>query len=476
MYNIVIDYAYSRIEPRLPENINVELYNELKYKIDGIEHSWAYKHKKTDGYARLYNIRDQSFRTGLFWRTIRKLSKLGIEYKTVDLRVNKSKLSHLANFDLDVKPFSFQVEAIKSTNKDTHGIIVSPTGTGKSCQIAMLIKEYQTITLIIENTRVLLDQMYDYLDSLIPGKVGIVGSGDFELNDVVIATYQSLSSILGIGKKQEPSNKAPILREWLDTVGLLVSDEVHESDTDSMTNICSIVKADKFIGFTATPYAWAHTSSRGVNQALEQNFGIKCYDSRETTDFIKIGLTVPLIIYRPLAPVIPEYANYVPVGRSEGEYREVFQKQIIDNEERIKFVAEQTRNLVKNGLSTYLYYNRIAYGERLLTELSDCNPVMLQGSTSRNIRKQIFKDLDSKKLLLAISDIGSYGLNLRSLNAIVIGSPMRDLRQLKGRSCRSSPGKSCGIVIDPIDMAPYLFHHSEKRKAQALKDGDTILG
>jgi len=480
MYNVVVDYACSRIEPQLPTQVIVKLSDKLSYYQEGYRFARAFKLKKWDGKVRLFNMMDQSFRTGLLWRVCRVLSQENVEHKIHDLRVPKEHLKHLANIDVRVNPYEFQIEAAKSTTSCTHGIVASPTGTGKTVVLALIVKLHNTRTLIIENSRVLLDQTYEYFDSIIPGKVGIVGDGDFELNDVVVSTYQSLTSILGIGKKQEPTSKAPLLKEWLDGVGLLEIDETHEADTNGITGICALTKADRFIGTTATPYSWAHSSEKTANLPMEVNVGVKCYDSRDTVDFIKLGIIVPLYVVRPITPVVEKYKDYSPDDQiskeSAGEFKDVVDNQIINNPERIKMLAERVKSYVSRGLSTYVYYNRIAYGEALLAAMSDMDPVMLQGSTPREERQRIFRDLESKKRLLVLSDIGTFGLNIKSLDCVVLAIGQRDARQLCGRACRASPGKTHGIIEDPVDIAPYLFHHANLRLKQYEKAGNIVLG
>jgi len=476
MHNVVVDYVSSRVEPALPTDISMKISEALRYRSDGYQHTYYFKTKKWDGFNYLFNMATQIFRTGLLWRVEHVLKNNKVDYKIIDLRKEQEKISHLQKIKLDINPFEFQHAAAQSTIQSTHGVIASPTGTGKSLIMALLTSQYYTRTLIIENSRVLLDQIYEFFDSILPGRVGIVGSGDFELNDVVIATYQSLSTILGIGKKQEVSPKAPTLIDWLNNVGLVISDEVHEADTDSMTGICANIKTTKFVGMTATPYMWAQASEKGKNLPMEQNFGIKVYDSRETVDFVKLGLTVPLTICRPLAPQAQLFSGYRPGDDSLGEYLNIVKTQVVENEDRIKFIADKVKSLVRDRLSCYVYYNRIAYGERLCEELCDLDPIMLQGNTPRDTRNRIFKDMENKKQLLVVSDIGSYGLNIKSLNSLVLAWPVRDARQLKGRTCRASPGKTHGLVIDPVDWAPFLAHHAKIRLSQYKNDNDNVIG
>jgi superfamily II DNA or RNA helicase len=475
--NVIVDSVYSRIDTHLSAEVANEINDNLRYHPDGYQHTWKYQHKQWDGYTYLFNVVRQDFRTGLLKRVLKLLDRLKVDYTVVDNRSKQENLIHLSKMSFgDINPYPFQTSAAEATLEESHGIIASPTGTGKTVIMGLLVKLHHTRTLIVVNSRVLLDQTYEFFDSVVPGGVGIIGSGDFEIKDVTIATIQSLASILGIGKKQDATYKAPDLLDYIKTVGLVVHDEVHEADSNSVDGLYTKMEAHRFVGMTATPYSWAFATEKGKNLEMEQHFGVKVYDSRETTDFIKLGLTVPLYVTRPIMPTAKEFEGYEPNDKSLGEYKATVDAQVVNNDERTKEIAKHVEGMVKSGNSCYVFYNRIAYGEKLCEAMGNLDPVMLQGSTPRDKRNQIFKDVDSKKQLLVVSDIGSYGLNIKSLNSIVIASPTKDARQLKGRVCRAAKGKACGIVIDPVDWAPYLYRHSELRENQYKRDGDTVVG
>jgi superfamily II DNA or RNA helicase len=217
---------------------------------------------------------------------------------------------------------------------------------------------------------------------------------------------------------------------------------------------------------------------------MEQHFGVKSYDSRDLVDFVKLGVTVPLYINRFVTPSIPKYKDYDPdvkVTRDPSEvntkeYMEIVQAQVIENDERTERLAEKAREMVKAGSSCYVYYSKIAYGEKLCAAMDDMKPVMLQGSTPRQQRIDTFKAIEDKEQLLVVSDIGGYGLNIRSLDSIMIASPTKDARQLKGRVCRTSQKKKFGLVLDPVDIVPFLYRHADLRHKQYEKDGDVVIG
>jgi len=477
MYRIVKDYVHSHIEPQLPPEVNVKLHSELRFRPAGYNKTYYFKSKKWDGYNYLYDQLTQRFRSGLAWRAGLILKRCNVDYEVVDVRAVAAANSIVENIKILLNPFDFQSEAARITTQDvSHGIIASPTGTGKTLIMSLIAKLNGTRTLVVVNSRVLLDQTWEFFDEVVPGGAGIVGSGFFELKDLTIATIQSLTSILGVGKKQIPSaDKEPPLKDWLEQVGLVIHDEVHEADSKSVDGLYSKLKASKFIGTTATPFAWAYANEKGKNLEMEQHFGTKIYDSREE-NFIKLGLTVPLFVSRFATPIADIYQNYDFQVRTTEEYIDVIANQIVENEARIELLAKKVIEQAQSGLSSYVYYNRIKYGEMLSDAMHQLNPVFIQGKTSRAKRQEAFKAIDKKEILVIVSDIGSYGLNIKSLDSIVLAFPTKDARQLKGRVCRAFPNKERGLVIDPVDNVPYLKRHSSLRFNQYKRDKDVVVG
>lgn len=475
MYNVVVDYVWSHIEPQLNIDMLVRISNVLKYMPDGIKYTWAFKHHKIDGYTYLFDTNMQRFRTGLLWRVCRELLSAGINFNICDIRKKRRPIKELIACFGNIRPYEFQISAVDTTNNTSHGVIVSPTGSGKTIIIALLIDKHKLKTLIVVDNRVLLYQTYDFLNLVFPNQVGIIGDGDFSIRNVTVATVQSLTSILGIGKKQEPTAYAQSLQEYLLNVGLVVHDEVQGADNKGINILYTKIPANIFIGTTATPYAWARVSEKDKNLEMEQNFGTKIYDSREIVDFIKLGITVPLYIQKFSVPVVPNFGGRTS-GNKEDDYKEILDAQVINNKARTLLIAQKARELVKAGCSCYVYFKFIKHGEELYECLSDMNPMMMQGKTPRNKRDKILQQINDKERLLVISDIGSYGLNIRSLDSVILAHPLRDLRQIKGRACRAYPGKKFGLILDPVDEVPILLKHSELRHAQAKADGDLIVG
>ena len=487
MVDIIVGTNYSRLSSTLPPQVMVKLEKDLRYRPPGYNHTTLFKRKKWDGYNYLFDMKNLSFRTGLLERVCTRLTRDKIEFGIIDERESKGELSYIkSSISLgNIYPFDYQLAASESTTDITHGVIVSPTGTGKTIIMALVIQATAKKSLIVVNSRTLLDQTAEFFESTVNGGVGVIGAGDFYMKDITIATIQSLASILGVAKvdffvgKRNPSSKKLELDNWLEDVGLIIHDEVHEADNDSVGGFYKTVKADKYIGMTATPFEWGYASEKSKNLEMEQHFGNKIFDTSDVADFHELGITVPLYIRRCYAPVLDRFKDYAGerIKKSEmATYSNVILKQVVENERRHRFITEIVKAQIEAGLSCYVYYHRISYGETLCEYMKDLDPVMLQGSTSRKVRQQTFKDMNDKKQLLVVSDIGSYGLNIRSLDSILLAFPSKDARQLKGRVCRAYPGKKQGVVFDIVDKTPYLYAHSKIRLNQYNKDNDFVIG
>jgi superfamily II DNA or RNA helicase len=142
---------------------------------------------------------------------------------------------------LSLVPRSYQVEAITAWLQHRgRGVVVLPTGAGKTIVALMAIERLALRTLIVVPTIELLAQwqraVCEHLG--LPGDtVGIVGGGRREVRDLTIITFDS----------------AAMPRRRLDGFGLLIVDEVHHLPATQYRRIVSKAAAPCRLGLSATP-------------------------------------------------------------------------------------------------------------------------------------------------------------------------------------------------------------------------------
>jgi superfamily II DNA or RNA helicase len=143
------------------------------------------------------------------------------------------------------------------------GVVVLPTGSGKTLVARLAIARTQRDTLILVPTLDLMQQWYEQLLQSFSIPIGLLGGGDNLLEQITVATYDS----------------AYLRMEQIgDRFGLLICDECHHlpAATTRLAAICSI--APFRLGLTATP-----ERTDGQEEDLYDLLGPICYRS-EITD------------------------------------------------------------------------------------------------------------------------------------------------------------------------------------------------
>jgi superfamily II DNA or RNA helicase len=136
-------------------------------------------------------------------------------------------------------PFPHQIEALDTWwQKGGRGVVVLPTGTGKTHLAVLAIQRTGRPTLVVTPTIDLLNQWYGELLSAFEVPVGLLGGGYYDIQALTVTTYDSAYLYL---------------ERWGNRFGLLVFDECHHlpGPTYLTTAVGSI--APFRLGLTATP-------------------------------------------------------------------------------------------------------------------------------------------------------------------------------------------------------------------------------
>ncbi len=140
---------------------------------------------------------------------------------------------------VEKQAFPHQIEGLEAWVKaDKLGVVVLPTGTGKTHLANLAINAAERPTLVITPTIDLMNQWYDELMLCFESEVGLFGGGYNEIKPLTVTTYDSAyQNVERMGNK----------------FGLLVFDECHHlpGPTYALSAIGSI--APFRLGLTATP-------------------------------------------------------------------------------------------------------------------------------------------------------------------------------------------------------------------------------
>ena len=96
------------------------------------------------------------------------------------------------NWQTDKTPRPHQAEAFEAwKNANCRGVVILPTGSGKSFLAQMAIQHVQRPTLVVVPTIDLLNQWVSQLEEAFKMPIGMVGGGSKEIAGVTVSTYDS---------------------------------------------------------------------------------------------------------------------------------------------------------------------------------------------------------------------------------------------------------------------------------------------
>jgi superfamily II DNA or RNA helicase len=165
---------------------------------------------------------------------ILSLKKAGVNFE--DCAKNYQELT--LKLTLPFKPYSYQKEAVYTWSKQKNGILVLPTGAGKSVLAAMIISKIQRSSIILVPTIELLIQWHKNLTQSFGVDIGMLGGGHKEILPITVSTYDSA-------------------RIYQNQIGnqfcFMVFDECHHLGTEILSQMAKSFLAPYRLGLTATP-------------------------------------------------------------------------------------------------------------------------------------------------------------------------------------------------------------------------------
>jgi len=137
------------------------------------------------------------------------------------------------------EPRPYQAEALAAWRaQQGRGVVVLPTGAGKTWVACLAIEDKRRSTLVIAPTLDLVRQWYDVLRTTFGVPVGVIGGGEYDVRSLTVSTYDS----------------AHLHMEHLgDRFGLVVFDECHHLPGPAYALAARACVAPFRLGLTATP-------------------------------------------------------------------------------------------------------------------------------------------------------------------------------------------------------------------------------
>lgn len=153
-----------------------------------------------------------------------------------------------------VEPRFYQTESIAIWKQNERcGVVVLPTGAGKTHVAQMAIEICGRQTLVIVPTIDLMNQWYDVLLSTFNAEIGLIGGGFYEIGAITVTTYAS-----AFRHQERLGNQ----------FGLVIFDECHHLPSEGYKYAAEFAIAPFRLGLSATP-----ERADGAEEFLEELVG-----------------------------------------------------------------------------------------------------------------------------------------------------------------------------------------------------------
>ena len=310
---------------------------------------------------------------------------------------------------------------LKNAYENGGGIISLRCGGGKTVLSLHIISVLKVKTLVVVHKDFLMTQWRDRILEFLPGaRIGKIQQNtiDIEDKDIVLAMVQSLSM-----KEYDEGT--------FDSFGLVVYDECHHLGAEVFQKSMAKVASKYSLGLSATP-----KRKDGLTKVFEWFIGPIVFSQKtKNEDYAEVQL-IPFesedILYNkvelnfrrePCMPkMINNICNYLPRTQM-----------IVD---LIKKYNQQKRTIL-------ILSDRRGHLQTLYDLLSDYSRGFYVGGMKPNE----LRESQTKDILLATFSMASEGMDIPSLDTVILSSPKSDVEQSVGRIFRK---KACDRKFHPL--------------------------
>ena len=443
-----------------------ELSEFFTFFVPGHQFVPAFRNKIWDGKIRLFDLRTYNLYTGLlpYLQEFCESRDYLLTYKdNIDVEdefslYHATKFAGKLNLHANGKPIrvrEHQLAALCDVMQRRRALLLSPTASGKSLIIYMIIRQlldYQGLKgLIVVPTTSLVEQLYsDFAD--------YSSEDSFAVSENMHRVYQG---------KDKVSDKAVIISTWqsiyqmppeyFEQFDFVIGDEAHNFKAQSLTGILtSCVNAKYRIGLTGTL-----DGTKTHKLVLEGLFGKvkqvtttkELIDRKELSDF-------------QIKCLILKHPDDVCEELKDMDYQEEI-AYLISNEQRNKFIKNLAVSL---GTNTLILYQMVAKHGQVLYDMirnteniGDRKVFFVHGGTETEDRENIRKIMELETNAIVVASFGTFstGINIRNLHNIIFASPSKSrVRSLQsiGRGLRQSEGKEIATLYDIADDLRWKKH------------------
>jgi len=469
-YNIHLLGNHLQVEGPITGTLHKALDKKFSYELKS-----AYFIKKNNPHANTtikfwdYNNRKLpiGFKNGLI-NTLNNYGKL--KENTVEIGIKDYREFDNTNVEMPDKFLNgivlrdYQNEAVDVVMKEKHALLEVGTGGGKTEISIECIRRLGVKTLFIVDKVELLKQTKERMEKALGIPIGQIGHGEDNIQDVTVATIQTLYKHLGKYSK------------YLNTIRFVIFDECHKVAAKSYWRLSHHFNNTEYrLGMSGTAFR-----DDGNDLMINAVMGFRAYDlsskrliregwlMKPTISFIKGFMTDE---FKQRTKTI---LNDMKVNPTK-DYAEYYHGYISSNTERnsvIERLADKYR-----GKKILILVKLVDHGKELEEAIPGSR--YLHGSIGKEERAEMFEQFTRGKLDVLIATIGiaSEGLDIPVLDIVINAAANKgDVKtiQILGRVLRKLEGKENARYIDFVDDIDFFRQASYNRMRILKEEGHDV--
>jgi superfamily II DNA or RNA helicase len=339
-------------------------------------------------------------------------------------------------------PAEYTIKAYEDTGG---GILSLPCGFGKTILALYFISKLKKRTMVIVHKEFLMNQWIERIKFALPtAKVGIVQANKCQIEgyDIIIGMLQTISM------RDFPENT-------FDSIGHIIIDECHRIPSRVFSKALMKINSKYMLGLSATP-----NRKDGLTKVLKYNIGdiiysVKSYDK----NIVKVDRYL----------LNSEDENY---NKAVSNFRGSAQSStMINNIARCRNRTELIVQIIMEEINKNENRQILILSDRR-EHLDDIfNQSKSKGLESigyyvGGMKKEKLKESESCRLILGTYPMAKEGLDIPSLNGLILATPISDIVQSIGRIDRIKHCNIVPLIVDIVDK--FSIYENQARKRFAL--------
>lgn len=347
---------------------------------------------------------------------------------------------------------SSQIPIIETATQSDQGVIVAPSGSGKTIIGLELIARRQLPALILVHRKQLLDQWIERIQSFLG--ITKLHIGQFS------GTKKKLGKQITIGLLQSLARKGD-LSELKDKFGTIIVDECHHIPATTFREVIAQLNPKYIYGLTATPKR-KHNDEKLIYAYIGEIIA-----RMEASDIEPVS-NLP---HQPPEVLIRTTALAVPFKFSTDHFQ-LLAKVVCFDTSRNQMIIEDILSKVTDNKKLLVLSERKEHLEILAMYIKGkCETIVISGDDSAPKRKSKLKQIKSGhyQVILSTGQFFGEGLDIRSISCLILAFPFSfegKLVQYMGRLRDSSVQKT---IVDYRDTQISFLEKQFKQRERYYK-------